>query len=117
LTWYLLENGSTSRVSSGTASSWGGSSLTVETAQPIFTTPGESTIHAAWREINGDQVLDFSQLARDQIGVGQSLNWSSQAKMPNVDSSQPPSIASFKGKLILAWKGVENDTRGYSIST
>ncbi|MEM5426329.1 matrixin family metalloprotease [Paraburkholderia ferrariae] len=118
LTWYLLGNGTTVPVSSGTAGSWCGPSLTVETSQPNFTTSGESVIHAAWRGIDGDQGLYFSQLARDQTGAaGESLNWSSQAKIPNVGSSQPPSIVSFKRQLVLAWKGVENDTRVYAIST
>jgi len=73
-------------------------------------------VQAAWRGAANDQGLWFTQLAKDAIG-GTTLNqWSSQANVPRVGSSDGPSIASFNGKLHMVWKGVQNDTGLYHSS-
>lgn len=69
-------------------------------------------IYAAWRGIPGDQGLYFSRLQRDPGDV--SPKWSAQSNIPNVGSSDGPSMAFFQGKLHLAWKGIEGDSGIYT---
>ncbi|MCI3180309.1 hypothetical protein C5708_08590 [Caulobacter sp. CCUG 60055] len=91
----------------------GGPSLAVMYAAPNFTSPGATVIFAAWRGVDGDQGLWFSQLARDVAGAAPV--WSSQANVHNVGSSEPPGIAYFNNQIRLAWKGVENDNGVYTL--
>jgi Matrixin len=72
------------------------------------------TIFAAWRGVPGDQGLYYTQFRKDP---GQtSPTWSGQANIPNVGSSDGPSMAYFNGKLYLAWKGIEGDSGIYMTS-
>jgi len=106
LTWTVTGNATSGTVSTGTAGSLGGPGLTLV----------GNIVQAAWRGAANDQGLWFTQLAKDAIG-GTTLNqWSSQANVPRVGSSDGPSIASFNGKLHMVWKGVQNDTGLYHSS-
>lgn len=91
----------------------GGPSLAVLRTPPTFTTRGTTVIFAAWRGVEGDQGLYFSQLARDAPGTAPV--WSSQANIPKVGSSEGPAIAVFNNQLRLAWKGVKDDTGVYTL--
>jgi len=106
LTWTVTGNATSGTVSTGTAGSLGGPGLTLV----------GNIVQAAWRGAANDQGLWFTQLAKDAIG-GTTLNqWSSQANVPRVGSSDGPSIASFNSKLHMVWKGVQNDTGLYHSS-
>lgn len=92
-----------------------GPSLTIMYRSPTFTAPADPpVIFAAWRGIDGDQGLWFSQLNRDAPGTAPV--WSSQANIPNVGSSEPPAIAIFNNQMRLAWKGVKDDTALYTVA-
>lgn len=107
LTWTVTGNGTVGTISTGTAGSAGGPSLVLV----------GNVVQAAWRGINGDQGLWFTQLAKDVVSGGTVVNeWSNQANVPNTGSSDGPSIANFQGKLHMVWKGVKDDTGLYHSS-
>jgi hypothetical protein len=107
LSWVITGNAATGTIGTGTAGSLAGPS-TVTTGGKII---------AAWRGIDNDQKLYFTQLALDALNPAPAApvaEWSSQTVVPNVGSSHGPSIASFGGKLHLVWKGIEGDSGIYT---
>ena len=56
----------------------------------------------AWRGVVNDEGLWFTQLASDQVGGRAVPEWSAQAKIPNVGSSNGPSITVFGGSVHAA---------------
>jgi hypothetical protein len=78
------------------------------TAGPALAQVG-NVIQAAWHGAKGDNGLWFTQLANDIVSGKTVQEWSAQANIPGVGSSDGPSIASFKGRLHMVWKGIPND--------
>jgi len=104
LSWPIEGNGTAGVTSIGTAGTAAG---------PALANVG-NVIQAAWRGVDGDDGVYFTQLAPDAFGPTIVNEWSSQARIPNVGSSDGPALAAFGGKLHAAWKGIPNDTGLYS---
>jgi hypothetical protein len=75
-------------------------------------TDGEAGIFAVWLGRGREQSLWFTQLRLEPNGTPV---WSTQARIPNIGSSQPAGAAYFNRSLVVAWKGVEGDRRMYSL--
>ncbi len=103
LTWNVPGNGGAGVISRGTAGTYG---------HPSVALVG-GIVQAAWRGVRGDSGLWFTQLANDLIGGNRVLQWSGQANVPNVGSSEGASITSFQGRLYMAWKGIDGDSGIY----
>jgi hypothetical protein len=63
----------------------------------------------AWRGVTNDSGLWFTQLANDSVGGRTVQEWSAQANIPQVGSSNGPSVAPFEGRIYAVWKGVGAD--------
>ena len=85
------------------------------TAGPALARVG-NVIQAAWHGAKGDNGLWFTQLASDIVNGNTVQEWSAQANIPGVGSSDGPSIASFKGRLHMVWKGIPSDGGIYTSS-
>ncbi|HEY2711830.1 MAG TPA: tachylectin-related carbohydrate-binding protein [Chthoniobacterales bacterium] len=80
-----------------------GSETIGTSAQLVATTRGD-TIVLAWKGARDDSGIYFSRLRNDE--------WSGQINVPNIGSAAGPALASFNGRLELAWRGI-HDTNLY----
>lgn len=105
LGWVIAGNGPAGTVGIGNPGSGVGPSETGAPGKVLLT----------WQGVPGDHGIYFTQGAAGPGGIP-SIEWSSQAVVPGIGTSARPSIASFGGRVHLAWKGVDDDHGIYTTS-
>jgi hypothetical protein len=107
VSWIVAGNGTAGTITTGLPGSAFGPGL-VMAAGKIF---------MVWRGIDQDQNLWFTQGAVDSPagGPGPSImQWSTQANVSRVATSNRPAVAFFKNAPFLAWKGIAGDRQIYT---
>jgi Matrixin len=103
LSWVIAGNGPQGTVGIGIPGSIVGPSIT----------NGGNTLFMTWQGVPGDDSIYFTQAAAGPDGVAQ-IEWSSQAAVEGIGTSNRPAIAMFAGLPFLAWKGVGDDHGVYT---
>jgi hypothetical protein len=85
------------------------------TASGPGTTVAGAKILLAWRGAGEDQNVWFTQAALGPVFGGQTmLEWSSQAQLPNFATADKPTLASFRGNVYVACRGIDDDRGIYT---
>jgi hypothetical protein len=103
--WVVVGNAAAGTITVGRPGSNFGPSIVTAFGQMLM----------AWRGVGDDQDIYFTQAAPDPAIAGQSIaEWSTQAKVGSVATSDRPTIASLKGNTYIAWKGIAGDHNIYT---
>jgi len=103
LSWVIAGNGSQGTVGIGVPGSSVG---------PTVTNAGDR-VFLTWHGVPGDDGIYFTQAAAGPGGQP-SIEWSSQAVLEGIGTSERPAIAMFIGLPFIAWKGVGGDHAIYT---
>lgn len=109
VSWIVSGNGQRGTVGVGHAASDLGPSLAASLPEPsLVGAPERGRLLMAWRGVDGDQALYFTQGQLGPDGIPE-FEWSTQALIHGVGSSHRPAIALFQNRVHLAWKGTNDD--------
>ena len=103
LQWIVVGNGGDGTTEIGVPGSLRGPSVTT-----LVRSASDREVLLLWRGVEDDQGIYFTMGAPGQAGAAP-VDWSTQAQIPGVGTSDRPSITVFKGRIFIAWKGVEDD--------
>jgi hypothetical protein len=103
LEWIVVGNGAAGSTEYGIPGSAAGPSITASGGKMFL----------AWQGIPGDDGIYFTQAAPGP-GGNPAVEWSTQAPASGFATSGRPAIASFSGRVFLAWKGANDDHSIYT---
>jgi len=103
VSWIVAGNGPQGTVGIGRPGSQFGPGITTSAGR----------LSMAWRGIGSDQQIWFTQAAPDAglKGSNQITEWSTQANVGGYATSNRPTVAAFRSRTYLAWKGQGFDNR------